>query len=71
MPYPEKGKGSKIPKMVDLASTGFRISSRLANKPKQKYGLYAKLSLSVIVACEVAKNTHIFLTRANQRTEIA
>ena len=32
----DKGsKGSKIPKMIDLASTGLRRSSRLANKPKK------------------------------------
>ena len=28
-------KGSKIPKMINMASTGLRISTRLANKPKQ------------------------------------
>ena len=41
----------------------------MANKPKQKYGLFAKFSLAVIGACEVAKNPQIFLTRANQRIQ--
>ena len=58
-------KGSKMPRMTDLASTGLRISDRLANKNKQKYGLFDKLSLSVIGSFEVAKNPHIFLTRTN------
>ena len=34
--------------MIDMASTGLRISSRLANKPRKKYGLFAKFSLAVI-----------------------
>ena len=38
----------------------------MANKPKQKYDLFLKLSLAVIGACEVDNNPHIFLTRANQ-----
>ena len=38
----------------------------MANKPKQKYGLFAKLSLALIGACEVAKNPHTFITRENQ-----
>ena len=58
-------KGRNIPKMMDLASTGIRRSARLANKPRQKYGLCAKFSLSVIGACEVAKNPHVLLTRVN------
>ena len=28
-------KGSKMPKMINLASAGLRKSARLANKPKQ------------------------------------
>ena len=63
MTYREGEKGSKMPKMIDLASTGLRRSSRLANKPKQKYGLFDKFSLAVIGACKVANNPHIFLTR--------
>ena len=59
----------KTPKMIDLASTGLSISTRLANKPKQQYDLCAKLSLEVLVAYEVAKNPHIFLTRENQQTQ--
>ena len=55
--------------MINLAPTGLRRSARLANKPKQKYGLFAKLSLSVNRACDVAKNAHTFLTRANQKIQ--
>ena len=58
-------KGRNIPKMMDLASTGIRRSARLANKPRQKYGLCAKFSLSVIGACEVANKIHTILIRAN------
>ena len=49
--------------------TGLRIYVRLANKPKQKYGLFHTFSLAVIGAYEVAKNPHIFLTRANQHIQ--
>ena len=52
-----------------MASTGLRRSNRLANKPKQKYSLFDKLSLTEIRACEVDKNRHIFLTRAKQHTQ--
>ena len=52
-----------MPKILDLEPTGFKKSARLANKPKQKYGSYAKLSLSVVVSCEVVKNAQIFITR--------
>ena len=62
----EVENGSKIPNMIYLESTGLRISASLANKHKQKYGLFAKFSLSVIGACEVANNPHIFLTRSNK-----
>ena len=55
-----------MPKMTDMTSTGIRRFARLANKPKQNDGLLSKLSLSLIGACEVAKNSHIFLTRENQ-----
>ena len=39
---PSRGreKGSKMPNMIDLASTSLRRSIRLANKPKQKYGFF-------------------------------
>ena len=66
MPYCEGDKGYKIPKMIDLESTGIRRSDILDHKPKQKYDLFAKLSLALIGACEVANNLHIFLTRPNQ-----
>ena len=33
------------------------------------YVFFAKSSLVVIIACEVAKNPHIFLTRANQHIQ--
>ena len=59
----------KIPNMTDLVSTGIRIYARLANKPRQKYGLFDKLSLAVIGACESDKKTHIFLTRENQHIQ--
>ena len=55
-----------MPNMINLESTGLRRSTRLDNKPRQKYGLFYKFSLEVIVACDVAKNYNIFLTRANQ-----
>ena len=58
-------KGSKMPKMFDLESTGLRISTRLANKTKQKYGIFSKFSLAVIGACDVANNLDIFLTISN------
>ena len=41
----------------------------LDNKPKQKYGLFTKLSLALIGSCDVAKNPHIFLTRENQHIQ--
>ena len=40
--------------MIDLESTGLRISYRLYNKQKQKYGLFTKLSLAAVGLCEVA-----------------
>ena len=58
-----------MPKMINLESTGIRIYSRLANKPRQKYGLFDKFSLTFIGACEAAKNPHIFITRANQYSQ--
>ena len=60
------GKGSKMPKIIDLVSTGLRKSVRFANKPKQRYGLFGKFSLVVIGSCEVDKNLHIFLTRETE-----
>ena len=66
MPSYEGEKGSKIPKIIGLASTGIRRSASLVNKPKQKYDLFPKLSLALIGACEVANNPHIFLTIPNQ-----
>ena len=58
-------KGSKLTNIIYLTSYGLRRSSRLANKPKSKYGLFAKVSLEVFEACEVAKEPHVFLTRVN------
>ena len=55
--------------MIDMEPTGLKISARLANKPRQVYGLFAKFSLALIGACEVAKNFQIFLTRANQHIQ--
>ena len=66
----DKGeKGQKMPKILDLASTSLRRSSRLANKPQKKYSLFSKFSLPVVGAHEVAKNPHIFLTGANQHIQ--
>ena len=62
----EGDKRSKFPKVLNLALAGLRISARLDNKTRQKYGLFSKISLSVIGACEMDKNPHIFITRANQ-----
>ena len=39
------------------------------NKPKQKYGLFSKLSLSVIGACGVVNNPHIFIATENQHNK--
>ena len=55
--------------MINMASTGTRRSIRLTDKPKQKYGLFAKFSVAVIGACEVDNNPHIFLTRENQHIQ--
>ena len=49
-----------------MESTVFRKYSRLAHETKQKYGLFSKLLLTVVGACVVSINPHIFLTRANQ-----
>ena len=69
IPSHEGEKGSIIPKVIDLTSTDLRILARLANTHKQKYGFFAKLSLELVITCEVAKNPHIFLTRANQHIQ--
>ena len=58
-----------MPKMINIASTGAIKYYRLANKTKQKYSFFGKLSLAVIVSCEVDKNPHIFLTRENQHIQ--
>ena len=62
MPSCEGETASKIPKIIELSSTGLMRYARLANKTKQKYGLFAKLSLASIGSYEVAKNPYIFLT---------
>ena len=66
MTYRKVEKIPKLPKMMDLESTGFRRSDRLDNIPKQNYSLFSKLSLAVIGACEVANNPHIFLIISNK-----
>ena len=44
---------------IDLSSTGLRRSHRFSNKPKQKYGIFDKLSLALVGACEEHfKNTY-------------
>ena len=60
MPSFEGEKVSKKPNMINISSTSLRISARLDNKPKQKYGLFSKLSLQVIGSYEVADNHHVF-----------
>ena len=49
-----------MPKIINLESAGIRRYARLSNKPKQKYGLFAKLSLELIVSCEVDNNPTYF-----------
>ena len=49
--------------MIDLSSTGLRRSARLDN------GLFSKLSLAVVEACEEAKKTQLFITRSNQHIQ--
>ena len=56
----------KMHKTINLESTDISRSVRLVNKPKQKCCLFAKFSLSLVVACDVANNPHIFITRSNQ-----
>ena len=58
--------GSKMSYMINLASTGIWRSARLANTPRQKYGLFSKFSLALIGAYEVAMNPHIYITRSTQ-----
>ena len=58
-----------MPKTIGLESTGLWRSSRLANKPKQKYGLFSKFSLAFIGAYEVDNNPHNFLTITNQNIQ--
>ena len=48
MPSHKGEKGSKMSITIDISSTVIKRSTRLANKPKQKYILFAKLSLLVI-----------------------
>ena len=52
--------------MIDTGLTGLRRSDRLADQPKQKYGIFAKFSLAVIVACKLAENLHTFPLIENQ-----
>ena len=68
MPSSEEKKGQKMPNMTNLESTDIRGSASFAKKPR-KYGLFAKLSLSVVGAREVDYNPHIFLTRVDQHIQ--
>ena len=69
MPSHEEEKGTKMPKMVNLASSGLRRYTRLANKTRKKNSLFTKFSLAVTGACKVDKNPHVFLTRSNQHIQ--
>ena len=61
--------GIKIPKLIDLASTGLRKYIILAKQPRQKYVLFAKFSLAVTWVYKVDNNPHIFLIRENQHIQ--
>ena len=63
-------KGSETPKIINLTSAGLGRYYRLTNKPKQKYGLFARLSLAGVGLCDMDKNPHIFITRENQHIQI-
>ena len=52
-----------------MASTGIMISSRLATKLKQEYGLFDKFSLTVVLERYMDKNPRVFLTRTNQHIQ--
>ena len=69
IPSREGEKVSKKLKIIDVESTGLRVYTRLDNKPRKKYGVFAKFLLVVNLVCEMAKNPHIFITRANQHTQ--
>ena len=58
-----------MPNMFDLVSTGLSRSSRLAKKIEQKYGLFSKLSLTVVGACGVDNNPHTFIPIGNQHIQ--
>ena len=45
------------------------ISTRLYNKPQNKYVLFTKVSFEVVGACDAAKKIHIFINRANQHIQ--
>ena len=45
------------------------IYARLENRTKQKYGLFHRLSLSLVGACEMSLNPHIFLSRAKKHIQ--
>ena len=53
-------KGQKMPNMIDLSSTGISRYPTLANKHKQKYGSFSRLSLAIIGVCGISKKpTHL------------
>ena len=49
-----------------MVSTGLLWSTRLTNKAKQNYNIFAIFSLAVIGLCEVDEHPHISLTIPNQ-----
>ena len=59
----------KMPKRIDMESTGLSRSDIMADKPKLKYVLFSIFSLSGIGACEVSKDPHIFITIGNQHIQ--
>ena len=61
-------KGSKISKMINMVSTGIRISDRLGLNI-YIYGLFDKFALAVVGSCEVAKKPQTFLNRTNQHVQ--
>ena len=63
-------KKVKNPKIINLAPTGLGRSSRLDDKPKNKYSSFSKFSLAVIGAYNMVKNLHMFPTGANQHIKL-
>ena len=55
--------------MIDMASTGLKISERFSNKPIKKMVYFQNFSSALIGAYEVDNNPHIFLIRVNQHIQ--